>query len=214
VDPILIATWAIVAVVVVAYAAFVVWRVRVQRRKNAPAAVEAAGADDARLARALEAAARIAGTPPIPPVPASAPEMPTASGSPVAANPIEAEAATTEADAPGVSSVAELLEGIKLPNDLAPLTTMAPREGAGDRVAFWTDTAPIEIVGPAFIAALALIGCEISQLSVEQFALRRKGTRAMTVFYPDGRLAMIDGAPGYPSVPTAAFVVEVYLPAR
>jgi hypothetical protein len=210
-DLILVATWAIVAVMVAAYLAFVVWRIRVHRRKSAPATAPAAG-DDARLARALEAAARIAGTPPVTPPETAAPLAPAAAP-PVASGPVAPVEAEAPAEATGVSSVAELLAGIKLPNDLAPLTTMAPRAAAGDRVAFWTDTVPMEIVGPSFIAALALIGCEVTQLAVDQFSLRRKGARAMAVFYPDGRLAVIDGKPGFPSVPAAAFVVEVYLPA-
>jgi hypothetical protein len=111
-----------------------------------------------------------------------------------------------------MTTVADLLKGIRLPHELAPLTTMLPRAGAGDRVAFWTDTAAPEAVGPAFVDELRRIGCEVTQIDVTSFAVSRDDTRAIVMFHPDGRMARIDDALAFPSVP-ASVVVEIWLTA-
>jgi hypothetical protein len=200
-DGILVATWGAAVVVVLLYVLFVVWRVRVHRQRRTPKAADAATAThDDRLARALDAAARISGQTPQPTsAPTSTPVVHEAPLAPVA-----------PPQAPSLTSVAEVLAGIRLPNDLAPLTTMAPRVGAGDRVAFWTDEAGAEVVGPAFIDELRRIGCEVTQIDMMSFAATRDGTRAIVLFHPDGRLARIDDALAFPSVP-AAVVVEIWL---
>ena len=207
-DGILLATWLAAGVVVVFYVAFVVWRVRVHRRREgaktkAEASTEAGAIADDRLARALDAAARIAGATPQPTsAPTSAPLSPS--------QPARFTPTPTPMPMPSLSSVAEVLMGIRLPNDLAPLTTMAPRAGARDRVAFWTDDAGSEVVGPAFVAELRRIGCEVTQIDMTSFAITRDNTNAIAMFHADGRSARIDDVLAFPSVP-AAVVVEIWL---
>lgn len=223
--------YALLAVVVALYAVFVGWRVRVHRGRRALASGSSPsrrgrgrGApaepldNEARLARALEAAARIAGETPVhatnspPPLtqpgavsterrpPAPAPHLP-------AADPVEMERPT------GPATVAEMLQGIRLPADLAPLTTMASRPGAGDRVAFWTASTPAELAGPTFIDSLLAIGCTVARVEPSLYTIERDAARAALLVHPDGRLATIDGAPAFPSVPESAVVIEIWLPA-
>jgi hypothetical protein len=213
-DAVLLATWAAVGVVVLLYILFIVWRVRVDRRKKAKPQDAAAATDEARLARALDAAARLASqeggaapTAPTTTAPAAAP-APTISAPPISAPP---SAPPVLAPTRQPDTVAQLLAGIRLPRDLAPLTTMANRPGAGDRVAFWTDRAGAEVVGPEFVDELERIGCEVTQLDVSLFAINRDGGRANAMLYADGHNATIDGARAYPSVPANAFVVEIWL---
>lgn len=222
--------YALLAVVVALYAVFVGWRVRVHRGRRALASASSPrrgrgrGApaepldNEARLARALEAAARIAGetpvhatTPPSPPIrpsTVSAERRPPAPGPHLpAADPVEME------QAGGPTTVAEMLQGIRLPADLAPLTTMASRPGAGDRVAFWTASTPAELAGPTFIDSLLAIGCTVARVEPSLYTIERDATRAALLVHPDGRLASIDGAPAFPSVPESAVVIEIWLPA-
>jgi hypothetical protein len=203
VDGILLATWLAAGVVVVLYVLFVIWRLRVHRRRKSPKRTEEVTTDD-RLARALDAAARISGQAPQPLLPPAHPDaVPTSS---TGTEPTSVGAPARRA--PG--TVADLLKGIRLPHELAPLTTMAPRAGAGDRVAFWTDLAGAENVGPAFVDELRRIGCEVTQIDVTSFAVIRDDMRALAMFHPDGRAARIDDSIAFPSVP-ASVVVEIWL---
>jgi hypothetical protein len=207
-DAVLLATWAAVGVVVLLYILFIVWRVRVDRRKKAKPQDAAAATDEARLARALDAAARLASQ-----EGGAAPTAPTTTAPAAPAPTISAPPSDPPVLAPTrqPDTVAELLAGIRLPRDLAPLTTMANRPGAADRVAFWTDRAGAEVVGPEFVDELERIGCEVTQLDVSLFAINRDGGRANAMLYADGHNATIDGARAYPSVPANAFVVEIWL---
>ena len=200
-DGILLAALGAGAIGFMLYLLLVVWPVRVKRRlkeqKPEPEAVT-----DERMARALEAAARIAGKPPQPasaPTPAPAP---TAPPSVVLPAPMAV---------PSLASVADVLNGIRLPHELAPLTTMAPRTGAGDRVAFWTDAVTVEVVGPAFIDSLRRIGCTVTQIDATSYAVTRDDTRAMVAVHESGQSARIEDALAFPTVPPSV-VVEIWLP--
>jgi hypothetical protein len=89
---------------------------------------------------------------------------------------------------------------------------MAPRTGAGDRVAFWTDNAAAELVGPAFVDELRRIGCTVTQIDPVSHAVTRDDIRAMVVFHASGQSARIDDALAFPSVPPSV-VVEIWLTA-
>lgn len=209
-DPtvVLIITWVTAGLVVAAYVWFVVWRYRVDRRKKA---AEAASDEQMRgaisrlapKAPAPSAATPVAATQPVsPPASAVAPDV----------------APRTDVDGPRpvaageAGTVAGALAGVQLPNDLAPLTTMAPRLGSGDRVAFWTDTAPFETVGPAFSGELERLGYDVQTLETGSLAAQRDDVRLLVVVHPDGRTARISDEPAFPSVPENSVVVEVWLP--
>ena len=208
--------WVLALATITGYVVYVVHRIRKRRRRDDAAAERTRAAElsvEERLARTLETAARLTGEPPnVPPTAAPAPlgreaEPPTVPG---AVPPLLPSVPPSLVSTPGIT-IAELLRGIVLPHDLAPLTTMAPRVGAVDRVAFWTDTATADVVGPAFLDALRGIGAQVTQLTADQYAIERDGHRAMVALHPDGQAVMIDGQPGYPSVPVNAFVAEVWL---
>ena len=202
-DGILLAALGAGAIGLMLYLLLVVWPVRVKRRLKEQGP-EPETVTDERMARALEAAARIAGKPPQPtsaqlhaPAPAPTTPPPVVLPAPVAN--------------PSLASVAEVLDGIRLPHQLAPLTTMAPRTGAGDRVAFWTDAAAADVVGPAFVEELRRIGCTVTQIDPRSYAVTRDDTRAMVALHESGQSARIEDALAFPTVPPSV-VVEIWLP--
>ena len=139
-DPkvVLVLTWIFAGLVVAAYIWFVVWRFRVERRKKAAQNVSDDAMSDA-IARTVE---RLSSASPVAtPSPASVSASSAAFAPPAAGAPVTAVAAVEPPPAPIAATVATLLSGIALPNDLVPLTTIAPRPAVGDRVAFWTDRA-------------------------------------------------------------------------
>ncbi len=222
-DVTLVLSWALVVAAVAGYIAFVLRRMRARRAANDVRASTPIAGDsvEERLARTIATAARLTGEPPkfdvtsAPEGDATATQTPTQQASPVPSGEAAVVLSSLPPPAvapppPPVKTVADVLHGIELPNDLAPLTTMAPRVGAGDRVAFWTNTSVPAVVGPAFLDALRAIGCEVAPLGVATFAVERDGAHAMVNVYADGRAAVIDGKPAYPTVPENAFVVEVW----
>ena len=185
---ILIATWLLVGVVVAAYVLFVVWRFRAEKRKKA-----AQAAADAPLKAALRS-----------------PDRPLAASVPM--TPVDPDAPPTArvATQPRLTIV-QALAGINLPYDLVPLTTMAPRPGVNERIAFWTDTAPAEVVGPAFADELERLGYAVSSRDDTTLAAVRDDTHVVLVLHPDALLATIDDQAAFPSVPERAVVIEAWL---
>jgi hypothetical protein len=187
-DPkaVLVITWVLAALVVAAYIWFVVWRFRVEKRKKAAQDVTDTAMSDA-IARAAA-----------PVVSSSAVLTPT----PVV-EPLRAAVETT---------VASCLSGIALPNDLVPLTTIAPRPAVGDRVAFWTDRAPADIVGPAFAAELERLGYTVESLDERTLSAQRDDVRVLVMIHPDGARATIGDQQAFSSVPEHSVVIETWLP--
>jgi hypothetical protein len=105
------------------------------------------------------------------------------------------------------------LSGISLPNDLVPLTTLSARPGVGDRVAFWTDRAPVEIVGPAFASELERLGYTTVPLDERSLSAQREHERLLVMIHPDGATAIIGGQLAFASVPEMSVVIEVWVPA-
>src|SRR5258706_5701458 len=151
-------TWILAGLVVAAYIWFVLWRLRVDRRKQETQGVADEAMSDAiaRTARRLSSV-----TPEMPPTapPADAPSAPASPS-----DPSTMSSSGVPTSGPSLlgrrseATVADLVSGIALPSDLVPLTTIAPRAAVGDRGAFWTDRAPAEVVGPAFAAELERLG--------------------------------------------------------
>jgi hypothetical protein len=194
---VLLITWVLVGLVVGAYIWFVVWRFKAEKRKKA---AEAAAEEP------MKAALRSTSTS----VPAEPPAVHVASAPMAQVDPIPSPA-PVERPAPPSGSVVAALSGIELPADLVPLTTMAPRAGVGDRVAFWTNSVPPEIVGPAFAEELRRLGYEVTPLDASSLAARRDDTRLVVVTHPDSLLATIGDQPAFPSLPEHSVVVETWL---
>ena len=196
---VVVAIWALVALFIGLYILFVVWRLRVERRKKAP--LLDTGSTGSSVSSVIARAAE-SGLPrdvPLPPTSRVAEARPSPAGS------------ASSAASPGALSVAEALSGISLPNDLAPLTTMAPREGVADRVAFWS-AVPVEVVGPAFGDELERLGYIVSPLDETTLAAQRGNTRLVAIIHPDGHRATIGQARAFESVPELATVIEVWIP--
>jgi hypothetical protein len=203
---ILIATWLLVGVVVGAYVLFVVWRFRADKRKKA-----AQAAADAPMKTALRS----------PDLDGTATPSSPAESSPASDRPLVAAAPTAPVDPVGPPAariatqprltIVQALAGINLPYDLVPLTTMAPRRGVDERVAFWTDTAPAEVVGPAFADELERLGYEVSSRDDTTLAGVRDDVHLVVVLHPDALLATINDQAAFPSVPERAVVIEAWI---
>jgi len=191
-------------IVVGLYVLFVVWRYRVDKRKKAMQNQEASA-----LTQAIAKTAQQMSSPrPADPAPIARPVV----GTPLASTPV---AATPPPDPPAANAdttVASALQGIALPNGLVPLTTMAPRPNTLDRVAFWTDTAPAEVVGTAFGDELERLGYAVTPLDQQSLAAQRDGVRLIVVVHPDGHAANVGGMQLFASVPERAVVIEVWVP--
>jgi hypothetical protein len=201
-DPkvVLVTTWVLAGLVVAAYIWFVVWRFRVEKRKK-----EAQGVTDAAMSDAIAKTAAAASAAPVP----SPAAMPTpASPTPASPTPVvEPIPPMPEA------TVASCLSGISLPHDLVPLTTMLARPAIGDRVAFWTDRAPAEIVGPAFSAELERLGYTVQPLDERTLSAQRDGARLLVMIHADGASAVIGDQLAFSTVPEHSVVIETWLPA-
>jgi hypothetical protein len=196
---ILVFTWVAVGLVVAGYIWFIVWRVRAEKRKKAAEAKAEQPMKDALRSPLLDAPQAVV-PPPV--------ESPAAG----AASAASAASTTVATEAKAQTTVIEALSGIHLPCDLVPLTTMATRPGVGDRIAFWTDAAPAETVGPEFAAELQRLGYEVETKDEARLHARREDTQVIVVVHPDPLLATIDDKPAFPSVPERAVVVETWLP--
>jgi hypothetical protein len=209
-DPklVLLLTWIVAGLVVAAYIWFVVWRFRVDRRKK-----EAQAIADGAMSDAIALTAQQLSPMRTTPTPATGPSTPTASSLPSAIR----DALPTQEASPvaptSTATVAGLVSGIALPSDLVPLTTIAPRPATGDRVAFWTDRAPAEIVGPAFATELERLGFTMIPLDERTLSAQRDKDRLVVMIHPDADSAIIGGQLAFTSVPERSVVIEVWVPA-
>lgn len=202
-DPkvVLIFTWLVAGLVIALYIWFVVWRYRAERRKKAEIAAGESAMSDAIAKTAAQ---------------------PTASGARIGPSATESHAETAGVLADPLSvigapvaeaTVAGLLSGIALPNDLVPLSTIGPRAAVGDRVAFWTNRAPAEIVGPAFADELERLGYTVQSLDEQSLSAERGNDRLLVVVHPDGERAIVSGELAFTTVPELSVVIEVWVPA-
>src|ERR1700694_2031213 len=205
-DPklVLLLTWIVAGLVVAAYIWFVVWRYRVERRKKEAQALTDGAMSEAiaKTAQRLSSAAAAPSAPDVAPSPSDSFAVTTA----LPAREPDPVAARSEA------TVASLVSGIVLPNDLVPLTTMGPRSAVGDRVAFWSDRAPAEIVGPAFAAELERLGYTMIPLDERTLSAQRDDDRLLVVIHPEGDRAVVGGQLAFTSVPERSVVIEVWVP--
>jgi hypothetical protein len=219
-DPkvVLALTWTLAGLVVAAYIWFVVWRLRADRRKKAAEEI----ADDAMSDVIARTAQRLSSVTPAGPATSAEPAAsrpPTPSAPPTVTSPPEPYSLRNEllSSAPltarSDATVADLVAGIALPHDLVPLTTLAPRAAVGDRVAFWTDRAPAEVVGPAFATELERLGYTMIPLDERTASAQRDHDRLVVTIHPDGDKALVAGQLAFTSVPEGSVVIEVWVPA-
>lgn len=200
-DPtiVLLLTWILAGLVVAAYIWFVVWRFRAERRKEEEHAIADAAMSDAIAKTAEQVSAASTSV--------SASSSSTPDSTVVAPTPVAPLAPSVAA------TVAGLLSGIALPHDLVPLTTIAPRPAVGDRVAFWTDRAPADIVGPGFAGELERLGYTVIALDERSLSAQRDDDRLLVIIHPDGERAIIGDQLAFSSVPERSVVIEVWVPA-
>jgi hypothetical protein len=108
-------------------------------------------------------------------------------------------------------TIANLVQGISLPYDLAPLTTMVERPDVGDRVAFWSDRAPAEVVGAAVADEFERLGFTIEPVGSDTLRLSRDGQALMARLHASPGLSNIGGVPAFPSVPPNSVVLELWV---
>lgn len=107
-------------------------------------------------------------------------------------------------------SVADVLEGLRLPCDLAPLIGGEP---AGDPsyVAFMTEGHPPEAVGVSVGDELERIGCTLTPVDVSTLRADRGEDVVEVRIHPEASTAVIDKRPRFPTVPPRSVVVEFQL---
>ena len=78
---------------------------------------------------------------------------------------------------------------------------------------FWTDRAPVEIVGPAFADELERLGYGVVTLDERTLSAHRDDDRLMVMVHPDGNRAIIGDQLAFSTVPERSVVIEVWVPA-
>jgi hypothetical protein len=207
-------TWVAVVFVVALYGLFVLWRVRVDRRKKAAKA--ALLADLPPPTRPNQFVGRPLAQPgSVGPATgdtaepaAAAPDAPAAAAAAPAADPLPPPPPPTIGRR---ATVADVVQGITLPYDLAPLTTLVERPGVGDRVAFWTDRAPAEVVGAAVADEFERLGFAIEPVGSDTMRVTRDGQALMARLHASPGLADVGGVPAFPSVPPNSVVLELWV---
>jgi hypothetical protein len=204
---VLLVMWAVVALLIAGYIWFVVWRLRIERRKKEMRTSEPAqttSASPAPAATSLRARLEAQGAlPPLDgPEPLATPEplvMPSTLG--VAPTPTAGR------------TVTDLLTGIRLPEDLVPITLMEPRSDITERVAFASDAgADAKRVGTAFADELQRLGYEVTASGADQLAATRGDDHLQCQLHVDAHYAELGGKRAFPAVPESSVVVEVWIP--
>ena len=184
---VLLAMWALVVLLIAGYIWFMVWRLRMERRKKELRADEPTKTG---------LAARLAEQGALPPL------EPATLVAPPAAQATSARA-----------SIADLLAGIRLPEDLVPITMMEPRGDITERVAFASDPgADAKRVGTAFADELQRLGYTVTASGADQLAATRADDNLLCQLHVDAQYAEIGGKRAFPAVPDNAVVIEVWIP--
>ncbi len=106
--------------------------------------------------------------------------------------------------------VAEMVQGIRLPCNLAPVATYVPRPGARDVAVFSTTSHPPATVGQEVGAELRRIGFDLqARHRTEALATRGDETLHVEVHAAPGTLER-DGKSAFPTAAPGAVVVEFW----
>jgi hypothetical protein len=218
---VLLATWTVVALLIGGYIWFVVWRMRMEKRKKEVGTSRAkrpAEPLQTGLAARLKEQGALQPLEPYEPTPspfpspgqAATPSTPSPSSP---SSPSMFGVAPTPPPVTAGPSVAELLSGIRLPEDLVPITMMEPRGDIVERVAFASDPgADPKRVGTAFADELQRLGYTVAASGEDQLAATRGTDHLLCQLHVDARYAEIAGKRAFPAVPDNAVVIEVWIP--
>ncbi len=207
-------TFSAALVVLISYGVFVMWRVRVHRRRRE--AEEGRATNDSLSSDATLRPTRPAPTVSDPP-PAAAepvPHPPTRPAPEVNRDPtppIEPAAPPPPASPGRPATVLDAVQGIALPHDLVPHPDAAPRPAAVDRVALTGSMISEEDLIDGLTGALTDLDYEITWAEAE--GLARKGPAELRVsVYTSPRTSLIDGVPAFPLAVEGAVVVDFWIP--
>ncbi|HUW01108.1 MAG TPA: hypothetical protein VMW08_02025 [Acidimicrobiales bacterium] len=186
-------TFAVAVLVVVAYAMFVIWRVRVHRRRREAEGEKRAGTET------LSSAATLRPSTPDAIAPASTPATPSEP-------PVRPTSGTQRP-----ATVLEAVAGIALPHDLVPHPDVTPRLGALDRVALAGSMISLEDLQSGLEDSLGALGYTITWADWEGLARRGEAELRVDV-YTAPRAAHIEGVPAFPLAAEGAVIVDFWIP--
>ncbi len=104
------------------------------------------------------------------------------------ADPVASGVATRTEDAPLARSLADALAGIRMPCELAPLTTTARLDPRN--MVFTTSGYPAEVVGTSVADELERLGYSFSPVDERTLQARRGGTVVAVTVHPDKEAAV------------------------
>ena len=184
---ILFITYAFAALIVGLYIAWFIHRYRREQRDKAMKSELLPPSTTGLLTRDP-----ILSPPPPPPPPPSSPAPGVDPAAP---------APTSSTGGAGARTVAEALSGVSMPHDLVPLTTIPPRPGVRDQVAF-SSRAPVAVIGPLFADELERLGYTLTPLEETAIAARRGDDILMVYIHPQPP----------PGAPEGIVAIEVCVP--
>lgn len=129
-------------------------------------------------------------------------------GAPIVAD-VSTPSSPPQSPATGTRSLVDLLEGIRLPHDLVPLTQSAPSSGPITSLVAGTTTATAEEVGTALADELERLGYSVTTTG-DQTALAEGPRGAVEIeIHPDAAHAYDGGNPRFPTASSGSVVVEM-----
>jgi len=195
-------TWIVVLLLVAGYVSF--FAVRYRREREAKRLAQPAAPPRPPVTMPM--------SPPLeplpPPIVASWPP-PSAAAPPAAPMPAPTGGGVVAGMAGG--EVADLVRGIRLPDDLVPRPDVLPRSGAHDRVVFVTTDAPADIVRERLATALDAIGTAVQWDHDGWLALlSRDGHRGWLQVHPSPTGVVPPGTLLAPTVPSHTVCAEFW----
>lgn len=107
--------------------------------------------------------------------------------------------------------LSELLAGMTLPCELAPLTNVEPLPGSGDRLVFVTD-APAERVRADLKGAFAAVDFDLTWWAWNEGVAARDDAGFRVLVHPDPEAVTIGTRPAFPTAAPGTTVVELAAP--
>ena len=187
---ILVLTYVVAALILGGYIAWFVYRYRRDQRAKAVESDRAERQFRSAMPSAEPRTTAPDERPPLPTMPSASRAVPTT--------------AAVEPSAPsgvGARTVASALSGISMPHDLVPLTTIAPRPGVVDQVAF-VSRSSVSVIGPLFADELERLGFALTPLDEQTLAAKRGDDNLMVYIHAEPP----------PSAPEGSVVIEVCVP--
>lgn len=144
-----------------------------------------------------------------PTAPASPPTAP-----PAAAAPAGGSIFDTDASAPGAPSnarpISEMVAGVSLPCDLAPVMNYVRRNGVREQVVFSTSGYTVTDVGGALGDELRRLGFELQAVTQTEVVATRETDVLRIGVIGDAEQLMRENGAAFPALPAGAVVVELW----